>query len=82
MWAANYDNGEVAELTNIKQPYLIFRGDAQDQVSMKTALGIRDRRPDACVGEWVLPEAVWPAPYCRFGSFVLTTSTLMSGASL
>jgi uncharacterized NAD-dependent epimerase/dehydratase family protein len=44
-------------LTNIKQPYLIFLGDAQDQVSIKTALGIRDWRPDACVGEWALPEA-------------------------
>jgi uncharacterized NAD-dependent epimerase/dehydratase family protein len=32
-------------------------GDAQDQVSIKTAHGVRDWRPDACVGEWALPEA-------------------------
>lgn len=41
----------------IKQPYLIYLGDAQDHVSLKTAFGIRDWRPDACVGEWALPEA-------------------------
>jgi uncharacterized NAD-dependent epimerase/dehydratase family protein len=47
----------VNTLTTIKQPYLVFLGDAQDQVSIKTALGLRDWRPDACVGEWALPEA-------------------------
>jgi uncharacterized NAD-dependent epimerase/dehydratase family protein len=41
----------------IKLPYLIFLGDAQDNVSLKTAFGIRDWRPEACVGEWALPEA-------------------------
>ncbi len=42
---------------NIKLPYLIYLGDAQDHVAAKTAFGIRDWRPDACVGEWALPEA-------------------------
>jgi uncharacterized NAD-dependent epimerase/dehydratase family protein len=42
---------------NVKLPYLIFLGDVQSPLFAKTAFGVRDWRPDACAGEWALPEA-------------------------
>lgn len=36
---------------DIKQPYLLFLGDAPDQLAAKTGAGIKDWRPDACVGQ-------------------------------
>jgi uncharacterized NAD-dependent epimerase/dehydratase family protein len=41
----------------IKLPYLIFLGDVQLALFAKTAFGVRDWRPEACAGEWALPEA-------------------------
>jgi uncharacterized NAD-dependent epimerase/dehydratase family protein len=41
----------------IKLPYLIFLGDVQVALFAKTAFGVRDWRPEACAGEWALPEA-------------------------
>ena len=41
----------------IKLPYLIFLGDVQIPLFAKTAFGVRDWRPEACAGEWALPEA-------------------------
>jgi uncharacterized NAD-dependent epimerase/dehydratase family protein len=41
----------------IKLPYLIFLGDAQIPLFAKTAFGVRDWRPDACAGEWTMPNA-------------------------
>jgi hypothetical protein len=41
----------------IKLPYLIFLGDVQLPIFAKTAFGVRDWRPEVCVGEWALPEA-------------------------
>jgi uncharacterized NAD-dependent epimerase/dehydratase family protein len=41
----------------IKLPYLIFLGDVQIDLFAKTAFGVRDWRPEACAGEWGLPEA-------------------------
>lgn len=38
----------------IRQPYLIFLGDAQSNLEAKTAFGVRDWRPDACTGQWAL----------------------------
>jgi len=35
----------------IKTPYLLFLGDAPDQLAAKVAQGIRDWRPDNCVGQ-------------------------------
>ncbi|HDO51642.1 MAG TPA: DUF1611 domain-containing protein, partial [Rhizobiales bacterium] len=35
----------------LKKPYLLFLGDAGDQLAAKTAQGIRDWRPDNCVGQ-------------------------------
>lgn len=39
----------------IKRPYLLFLGDAHDQLAAKTAQGIAQWRPDACVGQMRLP---------------------------
>ena len=39
----------------IATPYLLFLGDAPDQLAAKVARGIRDWRPDYCVGQIRLP---------------------------
>ncbi len=39
----------------ISQPYLMFLGEAPDQLAAKTARGVLDWRPDACVGQMRLP---------------------------
>ncbi len=36
-------------------PYLLFLGDARDQLAAKTAQGVADWRPDWCVGQLRLP---------------------------
>ncbi|MCG8449895.1 MAG: DUF1611 domain-containing protein, partial [Pirellulales bacterium] len=35
----------------IEQPYLLFLGDAPDQLAAKTAQGIADWHPEVCVGQ-------------------------------
>ena len=40
---------------NIAQPYLLFLGDAPDQLAAKTAFGISQWRPDWCRGQLRLP---------------------------
>ncbi len=35
----------------IRQPYLMFLGDAADQLAAKTARGVADWRPDLCLGQ-------------------------------
>lgn len=39
----------------IHTPYLLFLGDAPDQLAAKVAQGIRDWRPENCVGQMRLP---------------------------
>ena len=39
----------------IAHPYLLFLGDAADQLAAKTAQGIKDWRPEWCVGQLRLP---------------------------
>ena len=39
----------------IKNPYLLFLGDAPDQLAAKVAQGIRDWRPDISIGQIKLP---------------------------
>ena len=41
----------------LKRPYLMFLGDAPDQLAAKTAQGIADWRPDWCLGQLRLPAA-------------------------
>ena len=40
------------------KPYLLFLGDAHDQLAAKTANGIADWRPEWCVGQFRLPGCV------------------------
>src|SRR3977135_2292753 len=39
----------------IQRPYLLFLGNARDQLAAKTAQGILDWRPDWCLGQMRLP---------------------------
>lgn len=39
----------------LKRPYLLFLGDASDQLAAKTAAGVAHWRPEACVGQLRLP---------------------------
>ncbi len=45
-------------MSQIRQPYLLFLGDAPDRLAAKTAVGVYDWRPDACVGQFRLPGCV------------------------
>ena len=40
----------------IKSPYLLFLGDAPDQLAAKTATGVTDWRRDWCVGQFRFPQ--------------------------
>ena len=40
----------------IEHPYLLFLGDAADQLAAKTAQGINDWRPEWCVGQLRLDD--------------------------
>ncbi len=39
----------------IRSPFLLFLGDARDQLAAKTAQGLADWRPESCVGQIRLP---------------------------
>ena len=43
---------------SINLPYLLFFGDAWDDLSAKTAIGVHQWRPDSCVGQLRLPGCV------------------------
>ncbi len=45
----------MVETHAIQAPYLLFLGDAPDQLAAKTAEGIAQWRPEACVGQLRLP---------------------------
>src|SRR5262249_24774040 len=47
-------SGEIQGMA-IARPYLMFLGDAADQLAAKTAQGVKDWRPDWCVGQLRLP---------------------------
>ena len=41
---------------DIRHPYLLFLGDAPDQLAAKTANGVKVWRPEWCVGQFRLPD--------------------------
>ena len=45
----------VGVIIEIQRPCLLFLGDVQDELSAKTAFGIRDWRREDCVGQFRLP---------------------------
>jgi uncharacterized NAD-dependent epimerase/dehydratase family protein len=42
-------------LVDLRTPYLLFLGDAHDQLAAKTAAGVAHWRPEWCVGQFRLP---------------------------
>ncbi|AUH00104.1 DUF1611 domain-containing protein [Prodigiosinella confusarubida] len=40
---------------DIKKPYLLFLGDAHDQLAAKVAIGIKQWHPEYCVGQYRMP---------------------------
>ena len=42
-------------MVEIKRPYLLYLGDAPDELAAKTAFGVYDWRPESCVGRFRLP---------------------------
>lgn len=40
---------------SFRTPYLMFLGDAPDELAAKTAIGVKDWRPEWCVGQFRLP---------------------------
>jgi len=47
-----------SDLVHIHTPYLLFIGDATDELAAKTAIGVHHWRPDACIGQLRLPGCV------------------------
>ncbi len=47
-----------AHAMEIKKPYLLFLGDAPDDLAAKTAIGVYEWCPDDCVGQLRLPDCV------------------------
>ena len=40
---------------DLPAPHLLFLGDITNPLDAKTAVGLRDWRPEQCVGQWRLP---------------------------
>ena len=49
----------------IPTPYLLFLGDAPDQLSAKVAQGIKDWRPENAVGQLRMPCLLYTSPSPR-----------------
>ena len=71
----------------IAKPYLLFLGDAADQLAAKTAIGIKDWRPEDCVGQLRLEgcnadtgvEDVTIAKACELGAKTLVAGVANRG---
>ncbi len=46
--------GQFATTVVVRKPYLLFLGEATHFSQAKTAFGLRDWAPEACVGQWSL----------------------------
>ena len=49
--------GVLSAALTLPQPYLLFLADVQEPGFAKTAFGLRDWAPAACIGEFALPSA-------------------------
>jgi len=47
--------GTFATTVTVRKPYLLFLGEASHFSQAKTAFGLRDWAPEACVAQWRLP---------------------------
>jgi hypothetical protein len=43
---------------SLRQPYLLFLGDAPDRLAAKVAIGVQAWRPEACIGQLSMPGCV------------------------
>lgn len=48
-------NDAFATTVVVRKPYLLFLGEATHYSQAKTAFGLRDWAPEACIGQWSLP---------------------------
>ena len=42
-------------MTELPSPHLLFLGDVTNPLDAKTAMGLRDWRPERCIGQYRLP---------------------------
>ena len=42
-------------MTELPAPHLLFLGDVTNPLDAKTAMGLRDWRPERCIGQYRLP---------------------------
>jgi len=74
----------------IRPPYLLFIGDARDQLAAKTAQGIVDWRPEWCVGQLRLPgckadlkiQDLSPAEGAKAGAKTMIVGVVNAGGIL
>ncbi len=52
----------------LEKPYLLFIGDAHDELAAKTAIGVLDWCPDDCIGQFKLPNCV---PHLKIPSLTM-----------
>lgn len=77
-------------MMQLPQPYLLFLGDATDEIDAKTAFGLRDWAPRLCVGEFALTQAtvttglprLTPAAACQQGARALVIGVAPVGGSI
>lgn len=75
---------------DLPRPYLLFLGDVSDLAYAKTAAGLKDWAPEACVGEWALPgnrlslglETLRPAEARERGARSLVIGAATMGGAL
>ena len=68
----------------IRLPYLVFLGAATSDADAKTAFGVRDWRPEACLGQWALPGATVDLglpPMTPGGAVAAGAKTLLIGVA-
>ena len=49
----------ASAVTGLPRPYLLFLGEASDRAFAKTAYGLRDWAPEACLGEFACASGPW-----------------------
>ncbi|RIK95053.1 MAG: DUF1611 domain-containing protein [Proteobacteria bacterium] len=77
----------MSELVELSSPYLLFLGDARDDLAAKTAAGVHHWRPRQCLGQLRLPGCaadlkltdMTPAEAARQGARTMLIGTANSG---
>ncbi len=53
--APSTPSGSPTVIVQVRKPYLLFLGEVGHHSQAKTAFGLRDWSPEACLGQWRLP---------------------------